>query len=191
MEQFYDLFIKGLKYLFSLAALPHIALFLAFFAILKLNDFRKGLILIFILASGILINLLLLGFKIFTLQNNFVLGLITIGTLIFSIWNFGFNPGKFRRKGGNMSSRYLVTFILGLLHGVYIYFQYASYFSLTQVNNIIGLWTGLFLSMIALLIFDFMFLWLLITFLRIKEENWLMVVSGAAMGIALSVYLIF
>lgn len=191
MEHFYELFAKGFNYFYSLNAIPNIALFLAFFAILKLSDIVKGLLLILIFSSGVLVNLMLLGFEIFTIQNNYILTLITVSTLLFAFWNFSYNPGQTRRRGGSFSSRYLLAFVLGLLHSIYIFGLFSKFLSTNQVVNILGFWSGAFISMYSIFLVDIVILWLLITFLRIKEQSWLLVVSGIAIGMATSIYITF
>ncbi len=191
MNDFYDLFLTGFNYLYRLEALPHIALILAFFAILKVTDFKKGFIILFSFSAGILVNILLLGFKIFTIENNIWLAAITTSTLLFAIWNFGLSPDKFRRRKSNMSSRYLIAFILGLIHGIYIYFLQYDLFISDPLIPVFGFWTGLFLSLFLILFIDFFVLWLLSNLLRVKDESWLHVVSGISIGLAISIYLTF
>lgn len=191
MNDFYDLFLIGFNYLYSLEALPHIALMMAFFAILKVTDFKKGFIILFSFSSGILVNILLLGFKIFTIENNIWLTVITASTLLFALWNFSFSPDKFRQRKSNMSSRYLIAFILGLIHGIYIYFLQYDLFINDPLIPVFGYWAGLFLSFFLILFINFFVLWLLSNLLRVRDESWLQVLSGISIGIAISIYLTF
>lgn len=191
MNDFYDVFQIGFKYFFTFPALPHIALILAFFAILKITDFKKGFIILFSFAGGILVNILLLGFKIFAIENTWWLGLITISTLLFALWNFSVTPDKFRRRKSNMSSRYLIAFILGLLHGIYIYFLQYDLFVNNELMAVIGFWMGIFLSLLFILFIDFFILWLLTNLLRIKEQSWLLVITGVSIGLAIAIYIAF
>ncbi len=191
MNDFYDLFLIGFKYFYTLQALPHIALILAFFAILKVTDLKKGFIIMFSFAGGILVNILLLSFKIFTFENTWWLSIITFSTLLFTLWNFSVKPDKLRSRKSSMSSRYLIAFILGLLHGIYIYFLQYDLFTTDQLINVFGFWMGSYLSLILILFIDFFILWLLINLLRIKEQSWLYVITGISIGMAFAIYLTF
>jgi hypothetical protein len=191
MNSFYEVFQYGFTYLFSLQALPHIALLVAFFAILKITDIKKGLILIFCFSSGFLVNLLLLSFQIFTIQNKYWGVIVTLSTMIFALWNFSYKSSPFRRRSSNLSSRYLVSFILGILHGILIYFNETNLFGFNQLTSVFGFWSGLFVANVTVLVIDFVVLWIITNFFRVKDVDWLLVVTGISLGLSFALLRIF
>jgi hypothetical protein len=191
MNEFSDLFKLGFGYLFSSEAMLHIALLVAVFAILKINDIGKGLIMILSFSGGILVNLLLLSFRIFSVQNQYWSSIVIITSILFALWNFGSKSTQGRRKSGNFSSRYLIMFVLGLINGVYVYLIHKN--SLTEANilNVFGFYSGFFVSMVTLLSLDFVLLWLMTTFLRLKEQTWLQVVTGISIGMSITIIILY
>lgn len=160
------------------------ALLIAFFAILKITDVKKGLILIFCFSSGFLVNLLLLSFQIFTLQNKYWGVIVTLLTIVFALWNFSYKSSPFRRKSSNLSSRYLVAFILGIFHGIPIFFNEAELFGFNQLIGVFGFWSGLFVANVTVLVIDFVVLWVITNFFRVKDVDWLLVVTGISLGLS-------
>lgn len=190
MQNLPEIFQTGFSYLFTQEALPHITLLIAIFAILNLNDFKRGIILILSFGAGFLVNLLLLSFKIFSVQDEYWRLLILMSTLLFALWNFGYNSsGYSRKKGSNLSSRYLIVFLLGVLNGIYIYFAKESLLTQNEFLIVIIFWLGIFLALLIYLIADFVILWVLSNFFRLKEEAWHLVVNGITIGFIIGVYL--
>lgn len=189
MNSFWDVFQQGFKFLFMDGALAVWTLLISLFAILKYTDIQKGVLSILLFTLGVLVNLLLLSFKIFALGNfNWIIFILS-GSIIFSIWNFTFKSERYRNKGQNFSSRYLVLFILGLLHGIFLYTNLPGIFSKPSLLGNIGFWLGFFSMGILILLADYLILWLFINILRIKELDWVKVISGIAIGISITLLL--
>ncbi len=189
MNEFYDLLKIGFNHLFSSAALPLWALIISFFAILSLKDIRSAFVLLLSLTGGILVNLLLLNFRIFTLQNQYWTVIVVLMSTIFALWNFSFQKGGSRKRGSSFSSRYLVSYFIGMANGVNIHFLGIVGIQNESMIGIMSFSLGLFFALSTVMLVNFIFLWTLINFLRVKEQSWLLVVTGISIGMSLFILL--
>ena len=183
----------GFSHITDLQGYDHILFIVALCAIYQLSDWKKVLILVTAFTVGHSITLALATLQVVNFRSDIIEFLIPVTILITAIGNLFHKPKPSRidGKGNSQRLRYIAALGFGLIHGLgfsnYLRSLLGKEESIVQplfAFNI-GLEAGQLLIVLILLVIGSLFTALL----KVSRHDWNLVVSGIAMGIALTLIL--
>lgn len=172
----------GFNHIVDINGYDHIIFILTLCAGYSFTQFRKILILVTAFTVGHSFTLVLATLKIFTLPNHIVEFLIPVTILITAISNL-FNP-----NGGKNRFVYVLTLFFGLIHGLGFsnYLQNLLGKEASILIPLLAFNIGLEIGQIVIVSVHFLILFLAMTMFKLNHKNWKLFLSGAAVGIALT-----
>jgi len=173
----------GFRHITDLNAYDHMLFLLALICIYQVIDIKKILVLITAFTLGHSVTLILATTKLIRINNDWVEFLIPVTILITAVVNIW----RGKRGGGNMFWPYFFAAFFGLIHGLGfsnyllmllsrekdVFFPLLAFNLGIEVGQIMIVAVILLLSVIAFQLF------------RFKHRDWILVLSGAAAGIAI------
>lgn len=177
----------GIDHIADLKAYDHILFILTLCAVYQIRQWRKLLILITAFTIGHSITLGLATLKFINVPTNLIEFLIPVTILITALSNILQKSGKISLKVHYF--KYFLALFFGLIHGL----GFSNYLKslLGKESSIIGplfsfnlgIEIGQFL-IVAIIIF---FTWILVDLLGVKRREWNLILSGAGLGISLTI----
>lgn len=191
MSEFGLYFNLGLEHIADIKAYDHMVFLLALCALYKLKSWRKVAVLATAFTIGHSLTLALTSLDMISISADLVETLIPITIIITAIANL-INPSENLESaifGKTMWRYYGIALIFGLIHGM----GFSSYFSslLGGEESIIyplfafnlGIEVGQLIIVMGILLIGY----LVMDVLKMKQINWIHLVSGAAIGIATTI----
>jgi len=174
----------GIRHIADLDAYDHMLFILALIAGYRVTDLKRIVLLVTAFTLGHSLTLALSTLDLVKVRSEYVEFLIPVTILLTAITNLvrGSQSGV-----GNMAWKYSLAAFFGLIHG----FGFSNYLKALLGNEgdvfvpllafNIGVEVGQIIIVLAILILEI----ILFQILRFKHRDWILVVSGACLGIAL------
>lgn len=187
MSNFKVYFDLGLEHILDINGYDHILFILALAAIYLIRDWKKVLILITAFTIGHSITLALSTLNYVVIQPELIEFLIPVTIFITAFANL-FKKERNLKQTGNMQLNYFFALIFGLIHGL----GFSNYLKALLGNNKsivnellafnLGLEVGQIIIVVVFLLLSFIF----IDLFGMKRRDWILIVSSAIAGIALT-----
>ena len=188
----FELYFKlGLEHIADIKAYDHMVFLLALCALYQLKSWRKVAVLATAFTIGHSLTLALTSLDLISISSDLVETLIPITIIITAIFNL-INPSEnleSKTFGKAMWRYYAIALGFGLIHGM----GFSSYFSslLGGEESIIyplfafnlGIEVGQLIIVLGILLIGYV----VMNVLKMKQINWIHLVSGIAIGIAATI----
>ena len=182
MEAFWVYFQLGFEHISDVNGYDHILFIIALCAVYQIKEWKSLVILITAFTVGHSITLALATLQLISVSSEWVEFLIPVTIFLTCIFNFHYKEKRQRKRRG---LRYWVAVFFGLVHGLgfsnylrALLGKEESIFSPLLSFNL-GLEIGQLMIVGLLLILSFLFI-----SLKVKQREWLLLLSGAAGGIS-------
>lgn len=187
MSNFKVYFDLGLEHILDINGYDHILFILALAAVYLMRDWRKVLILVTAFTIGHSITLALSTLNYVVIQPEIIEFLIPVTIFITAFANL-FKKERNLKQTGNMQLNYFFALVFGLIHGL----GFSNYLKALLGNNSsivkellafnLGLEVGQIIIVVVFLVLSFIF----IDLFGMKRRDWILIVSSAIAGIALT-----
>lgn len=188
MSTFEAYFLEGLDHILDINGYDHILFVLALSAIYLIRDWKKVLILITAFTIGHSITLALSTLNYVAIKPELIEFLIPVTIFITAVANL-FKKERNFKSGGSMQLNYIFALLFGLIHGL----GFSNYLKAIIGKNSsivmelfafnVGLELGQIIIVLCFLVLSFIF----IELFGVKRRDWILVVSSAIAGIALTI----
>ncbi len=177
----------GFDHILDINGYDHILFVIALCAVYPFTEWRKILILVTAFTVGHSLTLALSAMNIVTVNAElieFLIPLTILATAIFNVVQPNYEAGSARQT----KIKYLLALGFGLIHGM----GFSNYFKAllgaeeSIVQPLLAFNIGVELGQIIIVLMTLLIGYLLTTYMRAKQRDWNLFVSGAAAGIALS-----
>ena len=186
MSSFSMYFNLGLWHIADITAYDHILYLIALLAIYSFGQFKRSLWLITAFTIGHSLTLILAGLKLISLPSEIIEFLIPVTIAITAIVNLMKPNQKADKK--RMRLNYLICLVFGFVHGM----GFSNYFiellgrEQDAVVPLLAFNLGIEIGQILIGICIFTAAFLARRILNCKSRDWVLVVSGGALAMALS-----
>jgi hypothetical protein len=190
MSNFKVYFDLGLEHILDINGYDHILFILALAAIYLMRDWKKVLILVTAFTIGHSITLALSTLNHVVINPELIEFLIPVTIFITAFANL-FKKERNLKQSGNMQLNYFFALIFGLIHGL----GFSNYLKALLGNNSsivkellafnLGLEVGQIIIVVVFLVLSSIF----IDLFGMKRRDWILIVSSAIAGIALTLLL--
>ena len=188
MSEFLAYLKLGYQHITDFNGFDHILFILALCAIYKYNDWRKVALLVTAFTIGHSITLSLTTLNIISINSGFIEFLIPITILITCIFNFFYTfPERMPVFKKPTNTRYYFAIFFGLIHGM----GFSNYLrSLLGKEDLIikplfAFNLGLEIGQLIIVSISVGITTLFINTLKVKQQDWKMVLSGIIAGLAI------
>ena len=184
----------GFEHISDLQGYDHILFIIALCAIYNLKEWRKVAILVTAFTIGHSITLALASFGIIPIRAaliEFLIPVTIIATALYNVIVHKENPTEEEGKtfGSKINLNYFFAMIFGLIHGV----GFSNFFKASLLpgeeesllQQLLAFNIGVELGQLAIVAVILVVSFVAFNFLRIKQREWNLFISGAAAGIAL------
>jgi hypothetical protein len=182
----FQLYLKlGFQHISDLNGYDHILFLVALCAIYQYHEWKKVLILVTAFTIGHSITLALSTLQLVNIDTSLIEFLIPVSILLTCVFNYLQKDDI--QKVRPMTFRYLVALFFGLIHGLG-FSNYLKSLLGKEESFIFQLFSfniGLELGQLVIVLVIMLISWLLTLFFKMKERDWMMLLSGAAGGISI------
>ena len=177
----------GFEHILDLQAYDHLVFLLAMAAIYTLPDWRKVLLLVTSFTIGHSITLALSTFNIIRFNTVLIEFLIPVTILITAVANFFKLKGGAKKQPLLLSVHNLLAIGFGLIHGMGFsnYLKMLLGKSQSVALELFAFNVGIELAQIVIVLCLLLLNFLLLRLFKLKQRDWIMVLSSIAGGIAL------
>ncbi|MDX5346824.1 MAG: HupE/UreJ family protein [Hymenobacteraceae bacterium] len=177
----------GFEHILDLQAYDHLVFLLAMAAIYTLPDWRKVLLLVTSFTIGHSITLALSTFNIIRFNTALIEFLIPVTILITAVANFFKLKGGAKKQPLLLSVHNLLAIGFGLIHGMGFsnYLKMLLGKSQSVALELFAFNVGIELAQIVIVLCLLLLNFLLLRLFKLKQRDWIMVLSSIAGGIAL------
>ncbi len=190
MPDFLTSFSIGLKHLWNISAYMDILFLIVLSAPYEFKAWKKLLILVSLFTAGHTLALLLSVFNVISVKANTISLIIPVFVLIAALFNI-ISASKLGKKD-RITFIAILTSLLGVLHGL----GFSSYFFdvvpgkptdrlLPLFESCLGFGIGLVIALILALVLAYV----VETLLKFSKRDWVLIISGLAVGIVLPMIL--
>lgn len=174
----------GIEHISDLAAYDHILFLTALCAVYSLKLWKKVLILVTAFTLGHTLTLALATLNLVPIPTRLIEFLIPVTILVTAVWNV-FQGGD-RLARGSHSFKYATALFFGLIHGLG-FSNYLRSLLGTEGSIVLPLFSfnlGLELGQVMIVVIVLLLSFLLVDVLGMKRREWVLILSGAAMGVS-------
>lgn len=174
----------GIEHISDLAAYDHILFLTALCAVYSLKLWKKVLILVTAFTLGHTLTLALATLNLVPIPTRLIEFLIPVTILVTAVWNV-FQGGDRLAKGSH-SFKYATALFFGLIHGLG-FSNYLRSLLGTEGSIVLPLFSfnlGLELGQVMIVVIVLLLSFLLVDVLGMKRREWVLILSGAAMGVS-------
>jgi len=187
MSQFPLYFNLGIRHLLDLYRVEYILFLIAVSAVFLLKDWKRVLILVAFFTIGYGISFYTSSIGLFAPDRRLIDFLIFFTIFLTALSNILRKKDQFHIRG-NIQRNFFLALIFGVVHG----YGFAHYFKgIVDIDNPpvetllafnLGLEAGIFVIITAFLLIAFLF----ISILGINRRDWVLVISSAIAGVAIT-----
>ncbi len=181
-------FSLGFDHIADLAGYDHILFLMALCAVYSLKEWAKVLILVTAFTLGHTLTLALATLDQIRISTSLIEFLIPVTIIIAGIWNI------LQRSGSDQTLshrfKYSIALFFGLIHGLG-FSNYLRSLLGTELDLLLPLFSfnlGLELGQIMIVLVVLMVSFVLVNIIGLKRREWNMLLSGAAIGVALILF---
>ncbi len=174
----------GIEHISDLAAYDHILFLTALCAVYSLKLWKKVLILVTAFTLGHTLTLALATLNLVPIPTRLIEFLIPVTILVTAVWNV-FQGGDRLARGGH-GFKYATALFFGLIHGLG-FSNYLRSLLGTEGSIVLPLFSfnlGLELGQVMIVVIVLLLSFLLVDVLGMKRREWVLILSGAAMGVS-------
>ncbi|MDX2443693.1 MAG: HupE/UreJ family protein [Bacteroidales bacterium] len=175
----------GIHHIVDLNAYDHILFIVTLCAVYTFSQWKDVLVLITAFTIGHSLTLALATLNLIHVSTNLIEFLIPVTIFITALSNVLQKSGKVLHK--RHIFKYFAAMFFGLIHGL----GFSNYLRslLGQEDNLIGplfsFNVGIEIGQIIIVAAIMLITWILVNFLHVKRRDWILILSGAAMGVSL------
>jgi len=175
----------GLQHILDFQGYDHILFIAAMTAVYSLKEWKNVVILATAFTLGHTLTLALSTLNIITVDTNIIEILIAVTIFITGFVNLFKKTSDFSAK--LHVYKYIIALFFGLIHGLGFsnYLRFLLGEEISIVKPLFAFNIGLEIGQIVIILLVLLFNFLLTSFLKVKQREWNLVLSGMAIGIAL------
>ncbi|NBA86311.1 HupE/UreJ family protein [Emticicia sp. CRIBPO] len=192
MSEFFAFLQLGYQHITDLGGYDHILFIIALCAIYNPQNWKKILILVTFFTIGHSITLALAALNVIQFSSAFIEFLIPITILVTCFTNFAHKmPKNIFDKEQSLWTRYLITTVFGLIHGM----GFSNYLrsllgkSSNIVPQLLAFNIGLELGQIIIVILFMILTFITVSLFKVHKRTWNLIVSGFVAGMTFTLLL--